>query len=127
MQQENNMNIKKTINFTNLRKDGPSSLDIKKDEVIQLAAKNEMLCIVRQEFLIELLKNKPATWQESHHLFSATSTPKLSANIMGSVNSFLNAPEETRLEKISRIEESLVQLTKEIKNLKENKDGTNKN
>lgn len=52
------MNIKNTINFKTLREKGPNALELKDDEVVQVTTKQEVLCVVRQEFLQELLKNQ---------------------------------------------------------------------
>jgi len=50
------MNIKKTLNFTELRKHGFNSLDLKGDEVILVANKKGNKCIVSQEYLHTLIE-----------------------------------------------------------------------
>ena len=51
------MNIKKTINFTQLRAEGVSVLDIKDDEVVKVTGKNGTKCIIDEKYLHELIKN----------------------------------------------------------------------
>lgn len=49
------MKVKDTINFKTLREKGPSAIEIEGEEVVQLvSSKKEMLCIVRQEYLLQL-------------------------------------------------------------------------
>lgn len=49
------LNIKDTINFTTLREKGPSSLDVKDEEVVQLVAKNsEIKIILSQEYFMKM-------------------------------------------------------------------------
>lgn len=122
------MNIKKTINFTSLRTEGPSALELKEDEVIQLKAKSEMLCIVRQEFLLELLKNHSPFNSIPSEFFSLANPPRFSGNIMGSsVKSFLSNNAESSTEKLQRLESSVEQIAAELKTLKEKENGTDKN
>lgn len=51
------LNIKKTINFKTIRDQGPKSIDIQGDEVVQIVSshKQELLCVVTQEFLMSLI------------------------------------------------------------------------
>jgi hypothetical protein len=88
------MNIKKTINFKELRDKGVSALNIKGDEIVQVFTKEGVACIVDQEYLfglfaeIEKLKEKngekiPTTKYDSNSLNSLFEA-KLSGNIMGS-------------------------------------------
>lgn len=50
------MNLKDTINFTKLRERGPSGVDVKDDEVIQLVTRDsEIKVIITQEYFLNLL------------------------------------------------------------------------
>lgn len=64
-------NLKKRIKFTTLRSEGAKCLELSGDEVVQLAGKDEDLCIVRQEYLLELLNARSNFKMDD--LFSAVS------------------------------------------------------
>jgi hypothetical protein len=50
------MNLKETINFKTLREKGPSAVDIKGDEVVQIVGKgSEIKVIITQEYFLNLL------------------------------------------------------------------------
>jgi hypothetical protein len=50
------MNLKATINFKTLREKGPSAVNIKGDEVVQIIGKgSEIKVIVTQEYFLNLL------------------------------------------------------------------------
>ena len=50
------MNLKNTINFKSLRDGGPSSVDLKDDEVIQLIGRDaQVKVILTQEYFLTLL------------------------------------------------------------------------
>ena len=50
------MNLKETMNFTKLREKGPTGLDLKNDEVIQLITRDsEIKVIITQEYFLNLL------------------------------------------------------------------------
>lgn len=53
------MNLKETINFKTLREKGPSSIDVKDDEVVQVVSKgSDIKVIISQQFFLELLSAK---------------------------------------------------------------------
>jgi hypothetical protein len=50
------MNLKETINFKSLREKGPSAIDVKGDEVVQVITKgSEIKVIISQEHYLNLL------------------------------------------------------------------------
>jgi hypothetical protein len=50
------MNLKDTINFKTLREKGPSAIDVKGDEVVQVISKGtEVKVIISQEHYLNLL------------------------------------------------------------------------
>jgi flagellar motility protein MotE (MotC chaperone) len=53
------MNLKATINFKTLREKGPSSIDVKGDEAVQVVSKgSDIKIIISQEFFLNLLSCK---------------------------------------------------------------------
>ncbi len=53
------MNLKETINFKTLREKGPSAIDVKGDEVVQVVSKgSDIKVIISQEFFLNLLSCK---------------------------------------------------------------------
>ncbi len=53
------MNLKETINFKSLREKGPSAIDVKGDEVVQVVSKgSDIKVIISQEFFLNLLSCK---------------------------------------------------------------------
>ena len=77
------MNVIKQINFKELRDKGANAIEIKDDEVIQMSSKKGMMCIVTQDFLLDLIKFK------NENSFSLNmNEPK--NHLMGFVNQNLN-------------------------------------
>ena len=111
------MKIKSTINFKALRDKGPSSLDIKEDEVVQITTKNEILCVVRQEFLNELInsvnKAKANHIQSSALINSTLMDRKVFTNsqLVGSAISI--KAEKTVEERVTELERQLKKLINE--------------
>jgi len=53
------MNLKETINFKTLREKGPSAIEVKGDEVVQVVSKgSDIKVIISQEFFLNLLSCK---------------------------------------------------------------------
>ncbi len=53
------MNLKDTINFKTLREKGPSAIELKGDEVVQVVSKgSDIKVIISQEFFLNLLNCK---------------------------------------------------------------------
>lgn len=90
------MNIKKTINFKELRDKGVAALNIKGDEIVQVFTKDGVACIVDQEYLfglfaeIEKLKGLIGQTVPSHkyneNSLNTLFDSKLSGNILGAAN-----------------------------------------
>lgn len=119
------MKIKDTINFKALRDKGPSSLELAEEEVIQLTTKKEMLCIIRQDFLQELLEAKNEL-EKITASFSITNTKlqgfannsslnarfQSNAPVYGAVSNIVSEP---------TLEQRVAQLEKEVLILKKGK------
>lgn len=53
------MNLKETINFKTLKEKGPSAIEVKGDEVVQVVSKgSDIKVIISQEFFFNLLSCK---------------------------------------------------------------------
>ena len=105
------MNIKNIITYSDLRKKGFSSLEIKDDEVLLIKSKGESKCIVNQDFLMNLIKNQK--------------TPEL--NTTAFFSSRLNSSEnpifdQKFLEMKNELKEDFSEFKKEISKFLENKD-----
>ena len=79
------MNVKKTINFTELRKKGFSSLDLKDDEVLIVQSKGEQKCVVNHDYLMSLIKNQGKLFPET-----LGSLPKEFSAQANSIHSFVD-------------------------------------
>lgn len=63
------MNLKETINFKTLREKGPSSVEVKNDEVVQLVSRNsDIKVIISQEYFLELLNAHNALLKRAGHI-----------------------------------------------------------
>ena len=68
------LNIKDTVNFTTLREKGPSSIDLKNDEIIQVVSKGtEIKIVLTQEYFMKMYN----CYISSMNKFNATEEPEV--------------------------------------------------
>jgi hypothetical protein len=110
------MNIKKTINFKELRDKGINALDIYNDEVIQLKGKSQIYCVVTQEYLLNLLADKDSPFSNSLIQGAALNTKfNHNQNIRtNNISSLLGSSFDTKV----TIEDRVSKLEKEIEEIK---------
>jgi hypothetical protein len=109
------MNIKKTINFKELRDKGINAIDVSNDEVIQLKGKNQIYCVVTQEFLLNLLEENKQSISSLIQGSALNLTPNFGISNQvkkSNISSLLNSNNKETLE------DRVLKLEKEIEKIK---------
>ena len=116
------MNIKKTINFKELRDKGINALDISNEEVIQLKGKSQIYCVVTQEYLLKLLADKDSPFSNSLIQGAALNlntkfnhNPNIRTNNISSLLGSSFATKETIEERVSKLEKEIEEIKKQGK------------
>ena len=111
------LNLKRRIKFTTLRNEGFKALDLKEDEVIQVEGKKgEDLCIIRQEYLMELLNNSIG----SLNSFQAAVNSQIDSQVS---KGFANLEDRLVGSVVDSLANSNIDLEELINNSKKNKGG----